>query len=96
MSKGTQGDKTMKRQITIEWKIQDTRKMDLGVYQLGTSTFITESKDAINDAIVFASHIPTWEFERNRIDLNEYRDEKISAYHYITMISRIVKVEVVD
>ena len=86
----------MKRQITLEWEIRDTRKMDLGVYQLGTSTIIVDTKkneSPINSAIEFASNLPSWELERNNI--NDYRDGNICRYHYMTRITKIISVEIV-
>ena len=84
----------MKRAITIEWEIHDTRNMN-GGFRTGTSVLVTNSKDAINQAINFASNLPTCEIERNDIDLEEYREYPRCTYYYMTMISRIVKVEIV-
>lgn len=84
----------MKRKMTIEWEIHDTRNMN-GGFRTGTSVLVTESRDAINQAIEFASHLPISEFERNGIDLKEYREGNICTYYYMTMITRISRVEII-
>lgn len=88
----------MKKKITIEWEIHDTRNM-FGGYRTGTSTIIFVSdkrtKDAINQVINFANNIPSWEFERNNIDLEAYREGNTCTYHYMTMLSKIISIEVV-
>ena len=89
----------MKRtyQIDFEWKIQDTRDAACS-YKTGTSCLIVKAsnkEDAINHAIDFAQSLPSWEFIRNSIDIEEYREGKICRYYYSTQILKILKVKVV-
>lgn len=85
----------MKKLITIEWEIHDTRDMT-GGYRTGISKIEVKVKsyiDAINIAIDFADSVPSWEFERNGIDLKDYREGKICRYYYATKLSKILKIE---
>lgn len=85
----------MTKLMTIEWEIHDTRKPN-GGFKTGTSKLMVKTKsiaDAINKAISFASNLPSWEFERNNIDLEEYREYPICTYYYTTKLSRILKIE---
>lgn len=87
-----------KYQITILWEIHDKRNMD-GGYKTGVSTLIAKNSSrelAINSAIDFAKNLPSWEFERNGIDLEEYRVYPFCTYYYMTMISRILTIEEVE
>lgn len=84
----------MKREITIEWRIYDTRNMN-GGFRTGTSKLLTFAKDAINYAIWFAENLPSCEIERNGINLKDYREGNICTYYYMTMISKIIKVEII-
>ena len=81
--------------IEIEWKITDTRK---DTYRLGVSSLLVGAKSkemAINSAIDFCDNLPSWEFERNQIDLNDYRNGDICRYLYRTQITRIIRCKVV-
>lgn len=85
----------MKRLITLEWEIHDTRDENRG-FRTGTSKLITHRKtykDAINDVIAFAENLPTCELERNNIDLEEYREYPICRYYYETKLSKILDIE---
>lgn len=85
----------MTKLMTIEWEIHDTRKPN-GGYRTGTSKLMTKAKnlvDAINTAINFASNLPSWEFERNDIDLEDYREYPKCTYYYSTKLSKILKIE---
>lgn len=85
----------MKRLITIEWEIHDTRENHTG-FRTGTSHIIVEHKtiaECINTAIKFAESLPCWELERNGIDEQDYREGNICCYHYRTQLSKIVKIE---
>ena len=83
--------------IEIEWKITDTRE-DNGSFRLGVSSLVVSAKSkemAINNAIDFCNEIPSWEFERNQIDLNDYREGNICRYFYRTQITRIIRCKVI-
>lgn len=85
----------MKKTLTIEWEIHDTRKEN-GGYWIGTSKLTVKAKsyaELMSAAINFANALPSWEFERNNIDLEEYREGKNCRYHYRTEISKILKIE---
>lgn len=85
----------MEKIITIEWEIHDTRDIT-GAYKTGISKLKVKAKNylhAINMAISFASSLPSWEFERNNIDLERYREGKICRYYYTTKLSKILKIE---
>lgn len=85
----------MKRQITIEWEIHDTRENHIG-FRTGKSTLIVESKtiaEAMNAAINFADSLPSFELERNGINEQDYREGNICRYYYRTQLSKIVKIE---
>ena len=87
-----------KYRITIEWKIWNTQDENRG-YFVGISTLVTEASSYVqlmNIAIDFCHSIPSWEFERNHIDLNEYKDKKYCTYHYRTEITSISKIEKVN
>lgn len=82
-------------QIIIEWTINDTRENHYG-FKLGTSKFLVKAKnqiEALNEAIKNVEQLPNWEFERNEIDLNDYREGNTSRYHYETRISKILSVK---
>lgn len=82
--------------IVIEWTIKDTRSINAG-FRTGRSTLVCPAKnptEAMNRVIAFANNLPSWEFESNNIDLKEYREGKICTYHYLTQLSRIIKMEV--
>lgn len=88
----------MKKLITLEWELRDRRNMNAGCgYRTGISHLIASGKsynDLINTAIWFASHLPSWEYERNNIDLEEYRGENGSCCYYNeTKLSKILKIE---
>ncbi len=85
----------MKKLITLEWEIHDTRDMG-GGYRTGISKLQVQTKsyvEAINQAIRFASNLPSWELDRNNIDLEQYREGKICRYYYKTKLSKILKIE---
>ena len=86
----------MKRfEIKIEWEIRDTRDVT-GSYRTGTSSLVVEAskkEKVINSAINFARSIPSWEFERNGIDLEQYREGKICTYYYMTMLSKVLSIK---
>lgn len=85
----------MEKVITIEWEIRDTREENPG-YRTGVSKLQVKCKsyaDAMNQAIWFASNLPDWEFERNGIDLEQYRNYPVCRYYYKTQISKILKIE---
>lgn len=93
--KPLESEKKMKKIITIEWEIHDTRKMNEGC-RVGVSTLAIKTRDtakAINAVIDFAGNLPSWEFERNDIDLEEYREGKTCRYHYTTKLTKILKIE---
>ena len=80
--------------IIFEWTIKDTRGYG---FRTGTSKFVVKAKnqiEAINEVIKFAALLPDWEFERNGIDLNEYRDGNACTYHFETRINKILSVKV--
>ena len=85
----------MKKTLTIEWAIHDTRKEN-GGYRTGTSKLTVKAKsyaELMSAAINFAKDLPSWELKRNNIDLEEYREGKICCYHYRTEILKISKIE---
>jgi len=82
--------------ITFEWEITDTRT---GGFRTGITKFATHAKnkiEAINDAISFATHLPSAEIERNGIDLEEYREYPVCSYYYETRLTKILKVGNLD
>ena len=86
-----------KYEIEIGWEIRDTRDIT-GGYYTGISTLVVEAscrEMALNSAINFARDIPSWEFERNGIDLEQYRDAKYCRYYYITMISKVLTIKII-
>ena len=82
--------------VKFEWKISDSRNAN-GAYRTGVSQFQIGAKskiDAINIAIECAQHLPSWEFERNEIDMNEYREnEKSCSIYYTTTLTKIINVK---
>ena len=85
----------MKKIITIEWKISDTRNEGKG-HRTGISKMLIKAKDYVelmNTAIDFAKDLPTFELRRNNINLEEYREGNICRYHYRTELSSILKIE---
>ena len=85
----------MKKIVTIEWKIYDTRIED-GECDIGISKLAIEAKDytaLMNTVIDFAKDLPNFEFKRNDINLGEYREGNICRYHYRTELSNILKIE---
>ena len=83
-----------KYEITIEWKIRDTRKAD--IYRVGQTTFIVEApskEKAINQVIEIAERLPSWEFERNGIDLEDYKEKPYCTFYYMTHISKILSIK---
>ena len=86
-----------KYELTIEWEIHDTRNAT-GSFRTGTSKLLVEcksSKEAMNHAIDFARSIPSWELERNNIDVEEYREYPNCSYFYFTQISKVLSMKVV-
>ena len=84
-----------KYEIKFEWEIRDTRDIT-GAFRTGTSTLVVKASSkevALTCAIDFARDIPSWEFERNGIDLKEYKDDKFCRYYYLTMISKIISIK---
>ena len=85
----------MKKLLTIEWKIYDTREEN-GAYRTGVSKIELKArgyKEVLNAAISFADEIPSWELERNNIDIEDYREKPYCCYHYGTKLTRILKIE---
>lgn len=85
----------MKKLITIEWIIKDTRKRNPG-YRTGFTKLQVRCKtyvDAMNYAIQFAENLPKWEFEKNGIDLENYRNYPECCYYYETKLSKIISIE---
>ena len=83
-----------KYEITFKWKIRDTRKAD--IYRVGQTTFLVEASSkekAINQVIECAEHLPSWEFERNGIDLEDYRNKPYCSVFYMTHISKILSIK---
>ena len=88
----------MKKVITIEWIIKDTRQRN-PAYRTGISKIQVKCKsyaDAINYAIQFADNLPKWEFERNGIDLENYSNYPECRYYYETKLSKIISIEDVE
>ena len=84
--------------IKFEWIIRDTRNIS-GGYRYGTSTlevYASNKVEAINRAIEFCENLPSWEFGRNNINIEDYRDGKYCRYCYLTQINRILEVEKID
>ena len=76
--------------ISFEWTIKDTR---IGGYRKGISTYTVKAKnkiDAINQVIEIAKHLPSWEFEQNEINLEDYREFPKCTYYYETALSKIL------
>ena len=83
-----------KYEIKFEWKIRDTRKAD--IYRVGQTTFIVTApskEKAINQIIEVSEHIPSWEYEKNDIDLEDYREKPYCSYFYMTHISKIISIK---
>ena len=83
-----------KYEIAIEWKIRDTRKAD--IYRVGQTTFIVEApskEKAINQVIEAAESIPSWEYKKNGIDLEDYREKPYCSYFYMTHLSKILSIK---
>ena len=81
--------------IEFEWKIEDTRDKFSG-FGTGVSSLIVEEKskeEAFNRAIDVAQHIPSWEFNRNGIDIKEYRESNTCTYHYSTQITKVLRIK---
>ena len=84
-----------KVEIQLGWEIRDTRDIT-GGYYTGISTLVVEASKkemALNSAIDFARNLPSWELERNGIDVEQYRDAKYCRYYYITMISKVLTIK---
>ena len=85
----------MEKLIKVEWEIRDTRDM-LTCYRTGTSTIkanVKNNVEAANIAIDFCTHLPSWELERNNINLQQYREnEKSCRYYYSTKLSKIISI----
>ena len=84
-----------KYSIDFEWEIRDTRDIT-GGFMVGRSSLLVEAsskESAINAAIDFARSLPSWEFRRNNIDLENYREGKICRYYYLTMIKKIIVIK---
>jgi len=82
-----------KYKITIEWEIHSTKEDD--GYYTGKSTLECEVKsieELMNNAIDFANNIPSWEFKKNNIDIEEYRNKPYCRYYYRTQLSKIVEI----
>ena len=84
--------------IEVEWKIEDKRDLT-GGWRNGVSSLYVKSKskeDAINTAIDFCENIPSWEFDRNQINLEDYRESpKSCRYFYRTQITKVLRCKVV-
>lgn len=86
---------TKKYTLTIEWRIEDTRSNTYGFFT-GTSILQVEVRtitEAMNDAISFCEHIPHWEFKRNNIDLEQYREGNSCTVNYRTQLNKILSIE---
>jgi len=86
-----------KYEIKIEWEIRDTKNLNSG-FKTGTSTLICEGKnkeEVVNQAIFFASHLPSWELSENDIDVEDYREGKICTYYYATQISKVISIKII-
>lgn len=86
-----------KYEIKIEWEIRDTKNLNSG-FKTGTSTLICEAKnkeEVVNQAIFFASHLPSWELSENDIDVEDYREGKICTYYYATQISKVISIKII-
>ena len=80
-------------EVKFEWEARDTRT---GGFRTGTSTLVVNAKskvDALNQTISCARSMPSWEFERNNINYEDYRDGKYCTYHCETMLSKIISVK---
>ena len=84
----------MKKNYTIEFEWMIERK-DRPGFRTGTTTFKTTAKNKIevmNLAIEFAKSIPSWEFERNDIDIERYLDG--CRIMYTTQITKVLSIKV--
>lgn len=82
-------------EMRLQWQVRDTRDIH-GGYRVGESNMrmTTSSKeDLINSAINFCENLPSWEFERNHIDTEEYRDGKWCRYFYLTSLLRVLEIK---
>ena len=87
----------MTKTITFEWIIYDSRK-GLGCgFSTGTSTLEVTAKnyaEVMNHVISFCESVPSWEFKRNNIDLEQYReDAKSCRYFYHTQLLSIISIK---
>ena len=65
-------------------------------YRVGQTTFVVEAtskEKAINQVIEIAEHLPSWEYEKNGIDLDDYREKPYCSYFYMTHISKILSIK---
>ena len=81
----------MKKSYTIEfeWKIE---RKDRPGFRTGTTTLKTTAKnkiEVVNAAIEFATWLPDWEYERNNINLKEYK-----FGNYTTQITKVLSIKV--
>ena len=74
--------------IEFEWKITRT---DEGWFNIGKSCFKMKAKsklEIINAAIEFAEQLPSWEYERNGVDIKRFiKDCRVM---YTTQLTKIV------
>ena len=87
----------MKREITFEWAIEDTRTEYSG-FRHGTSTFVIEGKsfkNMMNTVLFWVSDIsPVSMIEGAGINMDEYKDNPNSCrYHYRTYLTRIISIK---
>ena len=83
-------------EVEIEWTIHDTRDPYKTCYMTGTSKFRTKANnklDVMNQAIEFANDIPSWDFEKNNIDLEKYRVYPVCTYYYRTQLSKVIYIK---
>ena len=83
--------------IVFEWEIHHTDKVS--GFRTGRSTLECKANNYVeimNHIIDFTSMIPSWEFERNNIDLQEYRPSKLCCYYYRTQLSKVIKIEEIE
>ena len=86
--------KTKTYEMEIEWEIRDTR-YEIKGFRTGISKLKVQGsiQQAVNSAIDFCKYLPSWEIERNEIDLNEYREGKSCRYYHETNIREILSIK---
>lgn len=87
---------TKKFTVEVKWRITHTKK---GFFQFGTTKYLLEAKnklEAINQTIhlVNDKSIGWLEFDRNNIDMNDYREYPLCTYYYNIKVEKILNVTV--